>query len=60
MRERYRNSNSIFADFGGSEESVVRHLKKYAVPGLAKRLKNFDGKVSYDCDWRINGTESPE
>lgn len=47
-------------DFGGSEESVVRHLHKYAMPELAERLKNFKGKVSYDYDWRINGTESPE
>ena len=48
------------ADFGGSEESVVRHLEKYAMPGLAKKLMNFDGQVSYDYDWRINGPASPE
>jgi hypothetical protein len=47
-------------DFIGSEESVVHHLQRYAMPGLAEQLKNFKGKVSYDYDWRINGTESSE
>ncbi len=41
-------------DFGGSEESVVRHLRKYADPGLAGKLKGFKGKISYEYDWRIN------
>lgn len=42
------------ADFGGTEESVVRHLRKYAEPGPAEKLKGFNGKLSYDYDWRIN------
>jgi len=42
------------ADFGGSEESVVRHLRKYADPGLAEKSKGFKGKISYEYDWRIN------
>lgn len=42
------------ADFGGTEESVVRHLQKYAEPGLAGKLTGFHGKLSYDYDWRIN------
>lgn len=46
-------------DFGGSEESVVHHLQRYAMPELAEKLSAFDGKVSYGYDWRINGTESP-
>jgi len=41
-------------DFGGSEERVVRHLRKYAEPGLAEKLKGFKGKISYEYDWRIN------
>ena len=44
------------ADFGGSEESVVRHLKTYADPGLAGKLTGFQGKISYAYDWRINET----
>jgi len=46
MRERYRNSISIF---GGSKEFAEK----------LKCFENFQGKVSYDYDWRINGTESP-
>lgn len=41
-------------DFGGSEESVVRNLQMYAEPKLAEKLKGFNGKLSYDYDWRIN------
>jgi len=55
--DRFRLS-SIYdwfqADFGGSEESVVRHLRKVADPGLAETLKGFKGKISYEYDWRIN------
>ncbi len=42
------------ADFGGSEESVLRHLRKHAEPGLSEKLTGFRGKISYDYDWRIN------
>lgn len=42
------------SDFGGSEESVVRHLQKYAEPALAGKLAGFRGKLSYEYDWRIN------
>jgi len=42
------------ADFGGSEESVVRHLRKFADPGLAEKLKGFKGNMSYEYDWRLN------
>jgi hypothetical protein len=42
------------ADFGGSEESVLRHLQKYANPELATRLKESGGNISYDYDWRTN------
>jgi hypothetical protein len=41
-------------DFGGSEDSVSRHLQRYSNPELATRLKEFGGKISYDYDWRIN------
>lgn len=44
------------ADFGGSKESVTRHLQEYAAPTLAESLKGFHGKVSYDYDWRINAS----
>ncbi len=42
------------SDFEDSEEGVLRHLRKYAEPGLAEKLKGSKGKISYDYDWRIN------
>jgi len=59
MRERYRKSISILADFVGSGESVVRHLQRDVMHGLAEKLKNLRGRVAYGYDWRINGTGSP-
>lgn len=47
------------ADFGGSEEQVVHHLRMYANPGLAEKLKDFAGRVAYDYDWRLNVPETP-
>lgn len=41
-------------DFGGSEDSVIRHLRMYAKPELAEKLNGFKGKISYEYDWRIN------
>ncbi|WP_302503982.1 DUF547 domain-containing protein [Geoalkalibacter halelectricus] len=41
-------------DFEGSEEGVLRHLKKYAEPALAEQLKNFRGRITYDYDWSLN------
>ncbi|MDF1556421.1 MAG: DUF547 domain-containing protein, partial [Deferrisomatales bacterium] len=38
-------------DFGGSEEGVLRHLRRYAEGELAGALRNFGGKVSYGYDW---------
>jgi hypothetical protein len=46
--------NWFQVDFGGSEESVVRHLRKYTDPKLGEKLKGFKGKISYEYDWRIN------
>lgn len=43
------------ADFGGSEEAVIRHLREYAGADLGILLKGFRGKISYDYDWRLNG-----
>jgi len=41
-------------DFGGSEESVGSHLREYANPELAEKLKGFRGKITYRYDWRVN------
>jgi len=59
MRERYRKSISILADFVGSEESGVRHRQRHVMHGLAEKLKHFRGRVAYGYDWRINRTWNP-
>jgi hypothetical protein len=41
-------------DFGGTDRGVIEHLKKYAKPGLRKRLKGIS-RISDDrYDWSLN------
>lgn len=41
-------------DFGGSEASVIAHLRGYADDELAAFLARFDGAIEYDYDWDLN------
>ncbi|CAE7205096.1 merA [Symbiodinium microadriaticum] len=41
-------------DFGGSEKTVLDHIRRYANPALAERLKNITDIASYDYDWSLN------
>ena len=41
-------------DFGGSEATVISHLRQYAVGDLANALEAITGIDDYDYDWRIN------
>ncbi len=41
-------------DFEGSEEGVLRHLRRYAEPALAAALEAFRGTVEYGYDWALN------
>ena len=41
-------------DFDGSEEGVLRHLRRYAAPELAGKLESFSGRINYDYDWSLN------
>jgi hypothetical protein len=41
-------------DFGGSEEGVLVHLRRYASPELAGKLDSYGGRISYDYDWSLN------
>lgn len=44
------------ADFGGAD-GVIAHLRRYAEPDLAARLKGID-RISGDAyDWRLNDTQ---
>ena len=41
-------------DFDGSEEGVLRHLRRYAAAELNERLENYSGRISYEYDWSLN------
>lgn len=45
------------ADFGGSIESVLAHLRKYAGPALANRLAGVTRFAGYDYNWNLNGKQ---
>ncbi len=45
-------------DFGGSAESSIAHLMRYAEPELAERLANHDTIVGDFYDWRLNKPDS--
>lgn len=42
------------ADFGTSDEAVIRHLVKYAASAKAAQLKSISGISSHAYDWRLN------
>ena len=42
------------SDFGGGEEGVITHLRKYATPGLKKKLAGVDGIDDDAYDWTLN------
>jgi len=41
-------------DFGGSNESVVKHLLQYSEGELAEALRNYNKGFNYDYDWSLN------
>lgn len=41
-------------DFGGSDTGVLAHLRRYALPGLAKRLDAVKRIHTHGYDWRLN------
>lgn len=41
-------------DFGGSEQGVLDHLRKYAVGDMAEQLKTYSRSLRYDYDWSLN------
>jgi hypothetical protein len=41
-------------DFGGTEDGVLRHLRRYADPELNGKLANYSGRISYEYDWSLN------
>ena len=43
-------------DFGGSEQDVIDHLKRYAEPELAERLSTLADIDRFEYDWSLNDT----
>ncbi len=41
-------------DFASDEPGLLLYLAGYAKPALAEQLKNFDGRITYDYNWRLN------
>ncbi len=41
-------------DFGDDASDVLRHLVRYAEPGLAEQLRAYDGRIRYEYDWTLN------
>jgi Protein of unknown function, DUF547 len=41
-------------DFGGSEASVIEHLRRHAEPGLAERLARVTAIAGHGYDWALN------
>lgn len=41
-------------DFGGSDESILAHLRQYARPSLAKALDSITIVSAYAYDWDLN------
>ncbi|MEM6745945.1 MAG: DUF547 domain-containing protein [Pseudomonadota bacterium] len=57
-------ASSIFKwfgeDFGDTDEEVIAHFIKYAEPGLADQLRNFDRIDRDGYDWRLNEPKRSE
>ena len=45
----------FYEDFGPSDQDVLRHLLKYADPGLKQRLTAIGRIEDVAYDWRLNG-----
>lgn len=41
-------------DFGGNEKGVLKHLRRYAAPKLAARLKAVQSISPYQYNWSLN------
>jgi len=44
-------------DFGGDAEGLMEHWRNYANPALAGALEKYQGGLSHDYDWRLNGVD---
>lgn len=44
-------------DFGGTEQGVLKHLRSFAEPALAAKLKTAADITGYAYDWRLNDSK---
>jgi hypothetical protein len=44
-------------DFGGSDEAIIAHLRRYAAPALAARLESIKRVAGDSYDWSLNDLE---
>ena len=44
-------------DFGGDAEGLMEHWRNYANPALSGALEKYQGGLSHDYDWRLNGVD---
>ena len=47
------------ADFGGGDAGVLRHLRQYARPELAKKIAGINHMGDDHYDWSINDAAAP-
>jgi hypothetical protein len=46
------------ADFGGSDQGVLDHLRRYAAPALARKLAGISSITDHTYDWRLNDNKT--
>lgn len=44
----------FMSDFGGNEESLLKHLREHANADLNNKLSNHFGPIEYDYNWNLN------
>ena len=58
MNEDHLVVSSIYhwykVDFGDTDESLIKHLQKYAKPDLANSLQGFNGSIAHEYNWELN------
>jgi hypothetical protein len=45
-------------DFGRDAEELMERWQQYAEPSLADALEKYQGGLTHDYDWRLNGVDS--
>ena len=46
-----------WSDFGGSDKSILQHLRRYAGPTLKSKLVQLNTIVDHRFDWDLNATD---